>query len=905
MLCSLRCLVTGLLCVLLFASEVSAQLVKRAATTIRLPERAPPEINGTIAYDTVRMLTSVSFTRPMAAVSPAGETGQFYVIEQGGKIWRVSGLGGSGTKTLFMDLVPYFANRPYELATDSENGLLAMAFHPDYNSNGYFYLYYSIKEAGQLHQRLARFRAVGTPGNFRAATAAAPLSETPLLTLYDRAGNHNGGDLAFGPDGYLYISLGDEGGGSDGYNNARFINKNFWGQILRLDVDSRPGNVPSSGLSQPESTNYKQAVSATAYRVPADNPFIGRTTWHGQNIASKLPLKEIYATGFRNPFRFSFDPPTGRLFVGDVGQWAREEVSIVTAGGDYGWSWREGSIAHQLAPKFPDPNGTTAEPAAWAFNPVAPIISYPRTNGAHGISGSSVCGGLIYRGARLPELYGSYLVADINDGAIASFSERSPGTWVGGFVTRRTGIVHFGVNPSNGEPVLCNFNDGYLYELVATSAPHAVHSQLSQLGIFSDLATLAPAVGVIPYEPNVSFWSDHAFKRRWFALKNSWGTIAASDTQPWTFPQGMVWIKHFDFNRTRGDNGSRFRLETRVLVKTASDVYGLTYKWRSDQSDADLVDAGGQTVTIGGASPAQSWRFPSRGECLACHTAQAGYALSFNTAQMDRKFVMTGTSLQNQISALQSSGYLGGNTGQGRVVPLSPQDHAAASLEWRARSYLDTNCAQCHRPGGTAQGNWDARASTPTALAGIVNGTLLNTGNNAANRVMVPGDPARSMLLLRMQGAHGLARMPTVGTLERDTAGEQLISDWIMAHRTLADWQEEHFGSAENPLAQPGVDADNDGFSNEQEFVAGTDPNDSSSRWGMLYFTRSGNQMQGRFPLPPNCAATVLTTRNLVDWTIQPTLEGNAVYGTEGSVRTFNLPLSDRKVFFKVQLRSP
>ena len=166
------------------------------------------------------------------------------------------------------------------------------------------------------------------------------------------------------------------------------------------------------------------------------------------------------------------------------------------------------------------------------------------------------------------------------------------------------------------------------------------------MGAFSDLTTLTPQPGVVPYETNVSFWSDHADKRRWFAIRSSTtDSISYSATGNWAFPTGSVWVKHFDINTVREDPSSRIKLETRVLVKTTSGIYGLTYKWRADQTDADLVPSAGLSEVIPGSVPQQTWRFPGRGECLTCHTAAGGYALLEHVAM--REGVMANAQLTN------------------------------------------------------------------------------------------------------------------------------------------------------------------------------------------------------------------------------------------------------------------
>lgn len=881
------------------------QSARVANPHLYLPASTPPEATAGKTYSIVQAFPSLPFDQPMGSTYPPGETGVLYVIERGGKIWRVTGLSGSNpSKSLFLDIAPHLQQASRSLRTDNENGLLAMAFHPNYSQNGWFYLYYSIQAGGKLHQRLARFQAIGTAGAYRSATTALPASEIPMLTLYDRAGNHNGGDLGFGPDGYLYISLGDEGGGNDEYNNARFITKNFWGQVLRLDVNGLPGNLPPSELPQAASTAFPSGVHPGTYRVPANNPFIGRTTWHGRSFAASAVKNEIYATGFRNPFRFNFDAQTGRLYLGDVGQDFREEVNLVVAGGDYGWSWREGDQPFNDSPKYPNDSAgnTNTPPSGSAFTPVAPIISYPRSLAYNPVMhGSSVCGGLVYRGTLFPELVGSYLVSDIYSGSFRAFKETTPGQWTALGLFYKPGLVDFGVDPSSGEPLFCCLNDGHLYKLVR-GTPYYAPALLAEVGIFSNLPNLTPNPGVVAYQPNVSFWSDGATKRRWYTHKETAPKIGYNEAGNWTFPTGMVWVKHFDILHQNVNK----RLETRVLMKTTDGVYGLTYKWRADNSDADLVSANGETSLI--PNSGQSWRYPSRGECLNCHTAAAGYALSFNTAQLNGKTTFTGN-LSSHIEVLAQTGYMTGYTGTSTRYLPALSTATTQSLEWRVRSYLEVNCAPCHQPGGGAQGNWDARHSSPTALSQIINGMLVNQGSDPASRVLVPGDAEHSMLLKRMQGQAGsLTRMPPVGSIARDSEGEALIAAWIeelAGYQTLSQWLEQQFGPEPGPSGLAAADADGDGYSNEEEYILKTDPKDAASRWRCDSILISGGRMIVGFTQLANRQALVETSRDLITWRPLNLVDNNALYPVGSVNRSFFINLTEKKGYFRIRWKRP
>ncbi|WP_166442944.1 PQQ-dependent sugar dehydrogenase [Phragmitibacter flavus] len=902
-----------LLSLLFFLSAFStthAQLVRVANTTLNLPAELP----SATGYITENALGSLTFSSPIDVASPPGVTNRLFVIERNLGIQIVD--LDTMTKSTFLPLKDYLDDEGTPLRTESESGILSLAFHPNYNQNGYFYIFYSLAINNQLHQRVTRFTASGTPGNFNAATVANEETEAPLITQRDEAGNHNGGDLAFGPDGYLYISVGDEGPQNDGADNARRIAKDFFGAILRIDVDKKPGSLPPNPHDESSTdTVGDSAITADSYAIPPDNPFLplaqgtGDATYNGFTFPKTAIRTEFYAIGFRNPWRMSFDPQSGRLFCADVGQNNREEINLITPGFNGGWSWREGLQPHTpaLAPFAP--------PEGWTSNP--PIYDYGRTANSLPsntvIHGTSVTGGLVYRGDRLPELAGKYLFCDYNSGFIVALTEQPDGTWAGGDgfgqqLATDNGISGWGYDPRNGDALLCDITGNEVKRLARSGTTGTEPpATLSATGAFSDLTTLTPNPGLVAYAPNVDFWSDHATKSRWFAIRNLTDTITFSPDTPWTFPTGMVWVKHFDINTTRGDPATSRRLETRFLIKTATDIYGLTYKWREDQSDADLVPEEGQTEPIPASSPTQTWRYPSRNECRTCHTPVGGYALSFNTQQMNR-FFESPTTTQNQIAALSNAGYFSQPVTNTHILPaLAAADDQSASLEWRVRSYLEVNCVQCHQPGGPSTGSWDARSTTPTDLANLIRGPLVNDGGDPTNRFSIPGDTARSMILKRLRG-DGVPRMPPLATTERDLAAEQLLTDWINlalpSRQSYAEWQQENFPTPDAPNSQPGDDADNDGTINRLEFLLGQDPLAINPPWQPTLSTTSSH-ISLTFEHPANRTAIVETSLDLMNWTPWNVPTNTWLIPANTQTRTLTTPIDGPSRFFRIQLSAP
>lgn len=380
-------------------------------------------------YSTPNAFGTLPFTNALVITSPPGETNRIFIAEQAGVIVVITNLAAP-TRTVFMNI-----SGP--VAAGGERGLLGLAFHPGYSTNRQFFAFFTT-DAGT--DRLSRFET--SPSNPNQGMAG---SEVILINQPDQANNHNGGDLHFGPDGYLYVALGDEGGSNDQYNNSQIITQDFFAGILRIDVDKRAGNLPPSNHS----------ASSTNYWVPADNPFVGATSFNGATIFPASVRTEFWAVGLRNPWRFSFDPANGWIYCGDVGQGAREEINIIRKGGNYGWAFREGSLA---GPKTP-PTGFTSEP---------PIYDYARGTGE--FQGTSVTGGLVYRGTRIPQLEGHYIFADHVSGNVWHFHYDGTNRTAVTRILDDPNISTFGRDPSNGDILYGDLGDSQVKRIVYTPA---------------------------------------------------------------------------------------------------------------------------------------------------------------------------------------------------------------------------------------------------------------------------------------------------------------------------------------------------------------------------------------------------------------------------------------------------
>jgi uncharacterized repeat protein (TIGR03806 family) len=567
-----------------------------------------------------------------------------------------------------------------------------------------------------------------------------PNSERVLLAVNKNFENHNGGQLAFGPqDGFLYVGLGDGGGAFDPDGNAQNPQR-LLGKMLRIDVESRPGGAP--------------------YAIPADNPFANNPRCNTDGTGAQS-CPEIYALGLRNPWRWSFDL-TGDLWVGDVGQRGFEEINVVSRGANYGWDLREG---------FQCTGGGTSCSSADFTNPVA---AYGRD------VGFSITGGYVYRGTQTTELVGRYVFGDFG-GMIASLTPVADGTFT------VTPLVDNGETPpgapgplqisafgkgNDGELFALDYVRGHIYRLIFTPAGAGaggdnVPQQLSATGCVNTASADAPPLlSLIPYTVNAPFWSDGASKERWIGLPNG-QNIAVGDDGNWEPPNGTVLVKHFRI-------GTRL-VETRLFMRHPDGVWGgYTYQWNDAATDATRV-RGGATANVGG----QTWIFPTEAQCMQCHTQAAGFALGLETAQQNRDLTYPQTGrTANQITTLNAINALAPPVAADPPAYADPAD-ASRSLDDRARAYLHTNCANCHRPGGPTPAALDLRHGTALPQTGACDVAPTGGDLGIANaRIVAPGDNTRSVLLARMRVRDANA-MPPLASNVVDAAGAELIGAWI------------------------------------------------------------------------------------------------------------------------------
>jgi len=608
--------------------------------------------------------------------------------------------------------------------TNSEGGLLGMAFHPDYPAVPEIFLYYTVNGARtEMRSVISRFILddIVSPS----APGAGTIEEV-ILQVDQFASNHNGGDIAFGADRLLYIGFGDGGGGGDpletGQNTTRLL-----GAFLRLDVIG----------------------TGAGYDIPADNPFAENAKCGPDTNAASCP--EIYAWGVRNPWRWSFDAPTGDLWAGDVGQGAWEEVDQIELGGNYGWDCREGS--------------RDFEPSGCAGPFIDPVFEY-----AHVSGNVSITGGFVYRGSSIPGLQGRYVFADFASGRIWALQSDGMGAYTRDeLLISSTQPSSFGVD-QDGELYFTDYNNGRIMQLVPSGGvSDPVPDLLSASGCVDPSDITQPYSGLVPYDINAPFWSDGAAKDRYIGLPNS-TTISIDANDDWVFPAGAVLVKNFRLNGRL--------IETRHLMRHPDGVWaGYTYEWNVAETEATRV-RGGKTKAIDG----QTWVFPDEAECLRCHTNVATVALGPETSQLNRDFTYPSTGrTHNQLETLDAiSMFSSPLPGDAATLPKMPDPaDIAADLGQRARSYLHTNCSQCHQPGGPTPVDIDLRYTTalPDTNACDVMPDAGGVGIMMP-RIIAPGDATRSVLVERVN-RRDIFGMPTLGSTIPDAAGVTLLTDWV------------------------------------------------------------------------------------------------------------------------------
>jgi uncharacterized repeat protein (TIGR03806 family) len=321
------------------------------------------------------------------------------------------------------------------------------------------------------------------------------------------------------------------------------------------------------------------------------------------------------------------------------------------------------------------------------------------------------------------------------------------------------------------------------YLLMPHTAAGKIPPLLSQTGAFKDTRNLVPADGLIPYDLVVSFWSDGASKLRWISVPKE--PIGFAPTGEWTFPAGLVLVKTFELPVDAANPAAKRRLETRLLVRDSNGgVYGADYKWRPDNSDADLLDSSLKedipVKAADGTTHTQTWYYPSRHDCLECHNSRAGGVLGLKTRQLNHDFTYSSGVTDSELRAWNHLGLFKPGFQDAdlpKFAKLAAADDTTRSVEDRARSYLDANCSQCHRPGGTVA-NFDARYDTPLAAQGLIDGRVLIDERIDRARVIAPNDIWRSIAFMRVDTV-GEVRMPPLARETIDEKGVALLHQWI------------------------------------------------------------------------------------------------------------------------------
>ena len=664
-----------------------------------------------------------------------------------------------------------------------------LAFHPQFPKRPFLYLGWN----GPLDGGKRKGKASRITRHTVRRVFPLELDPSPGQTVIEwESDGHNGAALCFTPDGKLLVTTGDGTADSDNDEMGQRTDT-VQAKVLRLDVDG--------------------AADGKGYAVPADNPF----------VSDKRFAPETYAYGLRNPWRICSDPATGQVWVGNNGQDMYEQAYLIRPGANYGWSVKEGSAPfHQQRLAGPTP------------------ISPPTVEHHHAQFRSLTGGVVIPPGsASLPDLSGVYMYGDYSTGRIWGVKhDGSKVLWNRELVDTPFQITSFGFN-TQGDLILCDHNaKGGLHTLEKRppeSPAKPFPTNLKDTGLFTSLEGHRVAAGVVPYRVNAQFWSDGLLKERYIALpagKDGGPTSPANMTGKggWNFPDGTVILKSFATVPNPDQPERKLWVETRLMVKQQNEWAGYSYRWDDSGKEATLVGSDGADRAISHTGPdgktrVQTWHYPSRAECMVCHTRAANFTLGLCTAQLNNVVDYPG-GRAGQIEVLGALGMvapesdyrqvalaetrsrgialglkdqllaeweksMGPQSGQrpladsGRLLPpasypalVNPRDKTA-DLNLRARSWLHSNCSACHQEAGGGNARINLEFSTPLDQMKLLDEKPIHATFDLPDaRLVAPGSPERSVLLKRLS-TRGTGQMPPLASHLPDEEGVALITEWI------------------------------------------------------------------------------------------------------------------------------
>ena len=720
-----------------------------------------------LPYVAQRAYPQLSLAAPIFAINEPGSR-RLLFIQQG----KVSVTGEDPSSGEFSAL--------YEFPKGAI--VYSIAFHPNYADNGYVYVGWNGKREGDGE----KYSVITRLTLEQATQSVDPNSALDIISW--ASNGHNGAAPAFGLDGMLYVTSGDGTSDSDTNLTGQGMD-HLLAKVLRIDVDHPDDDRP--------------------YSVPDDNPFVGQ----------KDVRPETYAIGMRNPWRMTVDSKTGDIWVGNNGQDLWEQVYLVKPGDNFGWSVYEGSHVFYANRKLGSAPLTK------------PTLEHPHSEAR------SLTGGVVYYGERFPDLQGAYIYGDYSTGKIwgARIVEGQV-AWHQELADTALQISAFVID-ADGELVIVDHNakEGGFYKLQPNDtelSPDDFPRKLSDSGFFTAIEGHQTHPGLIPYSVNSPLWSDGSFKSRHIYIPAETESNGESNptqinfqtSSSWDFPDGTVAVKSFGLEDRVGDANSRRWIETRFLTRQQGEWGGYSYAWNADQTEAVLVEKEGRDAVFAvtdadGQQREHKWRFPSRTECMVCHSRAAKFVLGLSSMQLNREHDYGGVKA-NQLDVFEWLGLLnvnwksdletalkrelsvdeaakvqaqlkvgGGQRSVANTTMLAragkhydrlaePYDESA-DVTLRVRSYLHSNCAQCHvsAGGGNAEIQLDI-ATTPDKAKLMDVAPLHDKFGKPDARLVAPGSPERSILLHRLS-IRGRGQMPQLATTIVDQRAVDLVTRWI------------------------------------------------------------------------------------------------------------------------------